>query len=68
MHDAVCLANGKLFASAQTIRDTWTFDFARLQEVWSLTPRLSFTDRYEHLAAGPAWAKAGYASSAFVAG
>jgi len=68
VHDAVCLANGKLFAGAQTVRDTWTTDVARLQEVWPLTPRLSLTGRYEHLAAGPAWAKARYGSSAFFAG
>ncbi|HCW61329.1 MAG TPA: hypothetical protein DHB48_10080 [Sphingobium sp.] len=56
------------FGIKSEVRHTRTSDVPRLQEVWSLTPRLSLTGRYEHLAAGPASAKAGYASSDFVAG
>jgi hypothetical protein len=33
-----------------------------------VTPRVSFTGRYEHLAAGPALKDAGYKSSDFLAG
>ncbi|SFK50016.1 Alginate export [Sphingomonas sp. NFR04] len=68
VQDAVYRANGQPFAGTQNVRDSRTADVARVQAVWALTPRLSLTGRYEHLAAGPALTKAGYASSDFVAG
>jgi hypothetical protein len=39
-----------------------------VQLVWNIAPRLTFTARYEHLAAGPSLTKAGYKSSDFLAG
>jgi len=66
--DAVYRANGSAFdgtqnVAARKIADTW-----RAQVVWSITPRLSFTGRYEHLDAGPSLTRAGYRSSDFLAG
>ncbi len=66
--DAVYRANGQPFAGTQLIRDAKIGDVARLQAIWSITPRLSFTGRYEHLAAGPSLTKAGFRSSDFLAG
>ncbi len=68
VRDAVYRANGQPFAGTQNVRDRKTADVARLQVVWPITPRLSFTGRYEHLAAGPALTNAGYRSSDFLAG
>ncbi|WP_230632465.1 alginate export family protein [Sphingomonas sp. Leaf37] len=66
--DAVYRANGQPFAGTQRIGDAKIGDVARLQAIWSITPRLSFTGRYEHLAAGPSLTKAGFKSSDFLAG
>ncbi|WP_448663163.1 alginate export family protein [Sphingomonas sp. CJ20] len=66
--DAVYRANGQPFAGTQNVADSRIGDVARLQAVWTLTPRLSLTGRYEHLAAGPSLTKAGYTSSDFLAG
>ena len=66
--DAVYRANGQPFAGTQNVRDSKIADVARLQAVWSITPRLSFTGRYEHLAAGPSLTGAGFRSSDFLAG
>lgn len=66
--DAVYRANGQPFAGTQLVSARKVADVARLQLVWTITPRLSFTDRYEHLAAGPALTRAGYTSSDFLAG
>ncbi len=66
--DAVYRANGQPFAGTQNVRDRKIADLTRVQLVWTITPRLSFTGRYEHLAAGPSLTKAGYASSDFLAG
>jgi hypothetical protein len=67
-HDAVYRANGQPFAGTQNVRASRIADLARAQIVWTITPRLSFTGRYEHLAAGPALTRAGYSSSDFIAG
>ncbi|HEX7820622.1 MAG TPA: alginate export family protein [Sphingobium sp.] len=67
-YDAVYRANGQPFAGTQNGRARKIADVARLQLVWSITPRLSITGRYEHLAAGPALTDAGYHSSDFLAG
>lgn len=66
--DAVYRANGQPFAGTQLIRAARIANVARLQAVWTVSPRLSFTGRYEHLAAGPSLTRAGYASSDFLAG
>lgn len=66
--DAVYRANGQPFAGTQTVRARKIADVTRLQLVWSITSRLSFTGRYEHLAAGPSLTRAGFRSSDFLAG
>ncbi|MET0246607.1 MAG: alginate export family protein [Sphingomonas sp.] len=68
VHDAVYRANGQPFAGTQNVRDSHIADVARAQVVWTITPRLSFTGRYEHLMAGPSLTKAGYRDSDFIAG
>lgn len=66
--DAVYRANGQPFVGTQNGRAAKIADVARVQLIWSITPRLSFTGRYEHLDAGPALTNAGYRSSDFLAG
>ncbi|WP_203310136.1 alginate export family protein [Sphingomonas beigongshangi] len=66
--DAVYRANGQPFAGTQNVRARKVADVARLQAVWTLSPRVSVTGRYEHLAAGPALTEAGFKSSDFLAG
>ncbi|MET0365964.1 MAG: alginate export family protein [Sphingobium sp.] len=68
VYDAVYRANGQPFAGTQTVRARKIADVTRLQLVWSISPRVSLTGRYEHLAAGPALTDAGYRSSDFLAG
>lgn len=68
VHDAVYRASGAPFAGTQNVRDARIGDVLQLQAVWTLSPRLSLTGRYEHLAAGPSLTKAGYASADFLAG
>lgn len=68
VHDAVYRANGQPFAGTQNVRGRKIADLTRLQLVWNATPRLSFTGRYEHLAARSALTEAGYRSSDFLAG
>ncbi|WP_267393816.1 MULTISPECIES: alginate export family protein [unclassified Sphingomonas] len=68
VRDAVYRANGSAFAGTQNVSASKIADVARLQLVYSYSPRLSFTGRYEHLAAGPSLTHAGYASSDFLAG
>ncbi|MHA6722531.1 alginate export family protein [Sphingomonas sp. RS2018] len=67
-NDAVYRANGQPFAGTQRVSDAKIADVTRLQAVWTITPRLSLTGRYEHLAAGPSLTKAGYRSSDFLTG
>jgi len=66
--DAVYRANGNAFAGTQNIRGKEVGQVARLQAVWTITPRLSFTGRLEHLNAGDAFTRAGYRDSMFGAG
>lgn len=68
VRDAVYRANGQPFAGTQSVADRKIGNVARAQAVWTIASRLSFTGRYEHLAAGPSLTKAGYASSDFLAG
>lgn len=68
VRDAVYRANGTAFAGTQNFDSAKIADTLRAQIVWTITPRLSFTGRYEHLIAGPALTRAGYSSSDFVAG
>lgn len=66
--DAVYRANGQPFAGTQKVADRKIADVSRAQLVWTISPRLSVTGRYEHLAAGPSLARAGYRSSDFLSG
>ncbi len=66
--DAVYRANGTAFAGTQNAAGTKIAETARLQAVWSVSPRISVTGRYEHLIAGPALTNAGYRNSDFLAG
>ncbi|MCY1671355.1 alginate export family protein [Novosphingobium sp. SL115] len=68
VHDAVYRANGQPFAGTQNFRGRKIADVARLQLAWNITPRVSFTGRYEHLKARSALTDAGYRSSDFFAG
>ena len=68
VYDAVYRANGQPFANTQNGRARKIGDVARLQAVWTISPRVSVTGRYEHLAAGPALTDAGFKSSDFLAG
>ncbi len=68
VRDAVYRANGTAFAGTQNFDSAKIADTLRAQVVWTITPQLSFTGRYEHLIAGPALTRAGYASSDFLAG
>lgn len=68
VHDAVYRANGQPFAGTQNGTARKIAELARLQAVWTITPRLSFTGRYEHLKAGAALTDAGCKSSDFLAG
>lgn len=66
--DAVYRASGAPFAGTQNFHAARIANVSRLQAVWTVTPRVSVTGRYEHLAAGPALRDAGYKSSDFLAG
>ncbi|MET0249494.1 MAG: alginate export family protein [Sphingobium sp.] len=68
VRDAVYRANGQPFAGTQNVGARKIADLSRVQAVWSISRRLSFTARYEHLAAGPSLRQAGYRSSDFFAG
>ncbi len=68
VNDAVYRANGQAFAGTQDFDGRRIADTARAQIVWSISPRLSFTGRYEHLQAKSALTRAGYRSSDFLAG
>ncbi|WP_298813838.1 alginate export family protein [uncultured Sphingomonas sp.] len=68
VNDAVYRANGQAFAGTQNVSGRQIADTARAQLVWSISPRLSFTGRYEHLWAKAALTDAGYRSSDFLAG
>lgn len=67
-NDAVYRANGTAFAGTQKTQASRVAQSTRAQAVWTWTPRLSFTGRYEHLQAGPALTRAGFTGSDFVAG
>lgn len=66
--DAVYRANGTAFAGTELVGGHKVGDVARLQAIYSLSPRVSLTGRYEHLAAGPVLTRAGYTDSDFLGG
>ena len=68
VRDAVYRASGQAFAGTQNADGRKIADTLRAQIVWTITPQLSFTGRYEHLIAGPALRNACYSNSDFLAG
>lgn len=66
--DAVYRSNGTPYLRTQNVTGREIGRAARLQAVWSISPRLSFTGRLEHFAAGDVLTRAGYRSSNFGAG
>lgn len=68
VNDAVYRANGTAFAGTQDVAGRKIAETARAQIVWTISPRVSVTGRYEHLMAGPALTNAGYRNSDFFAG
>jgi hypothetical protein len=66
--DAVYRSNGTPYLGTQLVGGSKIGDAARLQAVWTITPRLSFTGRLEHVAAGNVLTRAGYSSSDFATG
>ncbi len=67
-NDAVYRANKSIFAGTQLVAGRKIGESIRAQVVWSITPRLSFTGRYEHLDAGPVLSRAGFGNSDYLAG
>lgn len=67
VNDAVYRANGQAFTGTQNFNGRKIADTARAQVVWSISPRLALTGRYEHLQAKSALTDAGYRSSDFIA-
>ncbi|WP_242415576.1 alginate export family protein [Sphingomonas panni] len=68
LNDAVYRANGQAFAGTQLGNSRKIADTIRLQAIYTVSPRVSLTARYEHLIAGPALTDANYKSSDFLAG
>ena len=68
VHDAVYRANGSPFVGTQDSSGRMIADTLRAQLVWSMTPRLTLTTRYEHLIARASLTEAGYRNSDFMAG
>ncbi|MCT8000281.1 alginate export family protein [Sphingomonas sanguinis] len=66
--DAVYRASGAAWPGTQNVRGKKIGEVARLQAVWTITPRLSFTGRYEHFRAGEVLDRANLKSSDFWAG
>ncbi|WP_232090827.1 alginate export family protein [Sphingomonas sp. HMP9] len=68
LNDAVYRSNGTPYLGTQNVGGREIGQAARLQAVWSITPRLSFTGRLEHFKAGDALTNAGYKGTNFGAG
>lgn len=67
-NDAVYRASGAALPRTQTVDGRAIAEVARLQAVWSITPRLSFTGRLEHLQAKTVLDRARLNNSFFAAG
>lgn len=65
--DAIYRANGSPFAGTAGSGGRKTGDVARLQAIWTLTPRLSVTGRLEHLFADAGLTDNSYHSSSYAA-
>ncbi|WP_058754965.1 alginate export family protein [Sphingomonas endophytica] len=66
--EAVYRASGAAFAGTQNVAGKHIADLIRAQAVWSVTPRISLTGRYEHMMVKDALSRAGYRDSDFLAG
>lgn len=66
--DAVYRSNGTPYEGTELVAGHAIGQAARLQAVWTISPRLSFTARLEHVDAGDVLTRAGYRSSDFGAG
>ncbi|MDR6788139.1 hypothetical protein J2Y58_001497 [Sphingomonas sp. BE138] len=66
--EAVYRASGAAFAGTQNVAGKHTADLIRAQAVWTVTPRISLTGRYEHLMVKDALSNAGYKNSDFLVG
>lgn len=65
--DAVYRSNGTPFTGTAGVGGRRTVDVARLQAIWSVSPRLSFTGRLEHAFAKSGLTAAGYQDSSYAA-
>ncbi len=65
--DAVYRANRSAYAGTEQVGGHKIGESLRAQVVWSVTPRVSITGRYEHLDAGPVLTRAGFGNSDFFA-
>lgn len=65
--DAVYRSNGTPFAGTEGVGGRRTVDVARLQAIWSVSPRLSLTGRLEHGFAKSGLTAAGYRDSSYAA-
>lgn len=66
--EAVYRASGAPFAGTQNVGGKHVADLIRAQAIWSVTPRISLTGRYEHMMVKDALSNAGYKNSDFLAG
>jgi hypothetical protein len=66
--DAIYRSNGTPYANTVGSGGKKIGDVARLQAIWTLTPRLSVTGRLEHLFPDGALTSNGYAASSYAAG
>ena len=65
--DAVYRSNGTPFAGTAGTGGRRTVDVARLQTIWTVSPRLSLTGRLEHAFAKSGLETAGYRDSSYAA-
>ncbi len=67
VRDAVYRSNGTPFAGTEGTGGRRTVDVARLQAIWTLSPRVSVTGRLEHAFAKSGLTAAGYRDSSYAA-
>ena len=67
VQDAVYRSNGAPFTGTAGVGGRRTVDVARLQAIWSVSPRLSLTGRLEHAFAKNGLTAAGYRDSSYAA-
>lgn len=67
VRDAVYRSNGTPFAGTEGVGGRRTVDVARLQAIWTVSPRVSVTARLEHAFAKSGLTAAGYRDSSYAA-